>query len=94
MEEAIKDTDTLSKADRATTEGALSAARGIKRFLRVTHHEMARMTARTRPAYTGCPSHRAMSFRWSSGSAFLPPLPHSLDLREHALNGHFSDHPP
>jgi Transposase DDE domain len=36
LEEAIKDTDTLSKADRARIEGALSAARGIKRFLRVT----------------------------------------------------------
>jgi hypothetical protein len=36
LEEAIKDTDTLSKADRARTERALSAARGIKRFLRVT----------------------------------------------------------
>ena len=36
LEEAIKDTDTLSKTGRARTEGALSAAKGIKRFLRVT----------------------------------------------------------
>ncbi|MGO9296017.1 MAG: IS1634 family transposase [Streptosporangiaceae bacterium] len=36
LEEAIKDTDTLSTTGRARLEGALSAAKGLKRFLRVT----------------------------------------------------------
>ncbi|HUY52560.1 MAG TPA: IS1634 family transposase [Streptosporangiaceae bacterium] len=36
LEEAITGTDKLSKTDRARLEGALSAAKGLKRFLRTT----------------------------------------------------------
>ena len=36
LEEAIKDTDKLSKTGRARLEGVLSAKKGLKRFLRTT----------------------------------------------------------